>query len=198
MEREKIVVFDFDGTITSRDSLWEFLKFTNSTAALLWGLVVLSPVLVLYVLRIIPNYKAKQLLFSWFYRGWGIERFNARCRDFAAVVEQIINPAALRLITEYQTAGVQVIIITASIENWVMPWAEAHGLHQVLGTRIAVDNRNKLTGRFLSKNCYGQEKVNRLLEKYPNRNSYSLEAYGDSRGDKELLAFADKGYMRMF
>lgn len=46
-----------------------------------------------------------------------------------------------------------------------------------------------LTGRFLSANCYGQEKVNRLLEKEPERDSYILYAYGDSRRDRELLAF---------
>jgi phosphoserine phosphatase len=68
---------------------------------------------------------------------------------------------------------------------------------KVLGTQIEVID-GKLTGRFLSKNCYGQEKVNRILSLYPNRQDYHLTAYGDSRGDKEMLAFADESYFKPF
>ena len=58
-----------------------------------------------------------------------------------------------------------------------------------------IRNKNrKLTGNFSSKNCYGQEKVNRLLEKEPDRTNYILYAYGDSAGDKEIIEFADYGY----
>jgi phosphoserine phosphatase len=55
-----------------------------------------------------------------------------------------------------------------------------------LATKVKPD----LSG-FISKNCYGQEKVNRLLEVEPDRKNYYLYAYGDSRGDREMLAFAD-------
>lgn len=198
MGKNKIAVFDFDGTITHKDSLMEFLKFTQGGIKLYWGLFILSPVLVLYLLRIIPNYTAKQILFSWFYRGWDIGRFNTRCREFSTVINNAIRPKALQQINDYMAQGVTIVVITASPENWVQPWAHANGINEVIGTQIAVDNRNRITGRFLSKNCYGQEKVDRFLQRYPNRGSYILIAYGDSRGDRELIAFADKGYMNVF
>ncbi|MDR2690839.1 MAG: hypothetical protein LBB73_00825, partial [Dysgonamonadaceae bacterium] len=53
-----------------------------------------------------------------------------------------------------------------------------------------------LTGYFSTKNCYGREKVIRLLEKEPDRNTYTLFVYGDSRGDKELMIFADKSWYK--
>lgn len=198
MEREKIAVFDFDGTITTRDSLMEFLKFTHGPFRTFWGLFILSPVLVLYELKIVPNDTAKQILFSWFYRGWSIKKFDAKCIDFIDKVHQIVRPEALQAIQQYQTDGVKVVVITASPENWVKPWADAINLHEVIGTKLAINSNDRLTGRFLSKNCYGQEKVNRFLERYPNRADYILEAYGDSQGDAELLAFADKGYLKKF
>ena len=68
---------------------------------------------------------------------------------------------------------------------------------KVLGTQVEVEN-GRLTGRFLTKNCYGQEKVNRMLVLYPNRSEYKLIAFGDSRGDKEMLAFADEAYYKPF
>ena len=55
-----------------------------------------------------------------------------------------------------------------------------------------------LTGRFLTKNCYGEEKVTRLLQLFPERTQYWLTAYGDSRGDFELLDFANESYYRPF
>ena len=53
----------------------------------------------------------------------------------------------------------------------------------------------RLTGRFLTPNCYGQEKVRRILTLHPDRSAYHLTAYGDSRGDREMLAFADEAQM---
>ena len=86
------------------------------------------------------------------------------------------------------------VIISASIDNWVQPFFPSV---KVLGTQVEVKD-GCLTGRFLTKNCYGQEKVNRLLAVCPDRETYHLTAYGDSRGDKELLAFADVAHYKPF
>ncbi len=198
MARQTVAAFDFDGTITTKDTLIEFIRFTHGTAGLTWGFFVMMPVLVLYKIKVIPNYTAKQIVFAWFYKGWSIEKFDEKGKAFASHIGSIINPAALAAIRQYENDGAQILILTASVENWVLPWAESVGINTVLGTQIEIDSTNKITGRFLSKNCYGQEKVERLLQIYPNRESYILEAYGDSRGDKELLAFADTGYFKKF
>ena len=73
-----------------------------------------------------------------------------------------------------------------------------NGIESLLATNIEVDSAGLITGKFLSPNCYGREKVIRLLEKEPDRNSYTLFAYGDSRGDRELIEFADKGWFKKF
>jgi phosphoserine phosphatase len=87
-----------------------------------------------------------------------------------------------------------VLIVSASIDNWVQPFFDDV---KVLGTQIEVMD-GKLTGRFLTRNCYGQEKVNRILALYSNRQDYHLTAFGDSKGDKELLAFADESHFKPF
>lgn len=67
-----------------------------------------------------------------------------------------------------------------------------------MGTKMEFDEKG-FTGRFLSKNCYGKEKVSRLLCEYPDiekqRKEFFITAFGDSRGDKELLEFADEGHL---
>ena len=91
-----------------------------------------------------------------------------------------------------------VIIVSASIENWVVPFGEFLGVNVVVGTKVGINECENLTGRFLTANCYGMEKVNRINQLYPYRNTYHLVAYGDSRGDKELLSFADEAYYQSF
>ena len=88
-------------------------------------------------------------------------------------------------------------IVSASIDNWVAPFFKGVGSVTILGTQIeTVDNR--LTGRFLTPNCYGAEKVRRLKDALPglknNRRQYEIIAFGDSRGDKEMFEYADESY----
>ena len=81
---------------------------------------------------------------------------------------------------------------------WVRPFfSELDKNIHIVGTKIE-EKEGKVTGHFVTRNCYGAEKVNRLKEIMPNRDSYELISYGDSRGDKELLEYADKGYFKPF
>jgi HAD superfamily phosphoserine phosphatase-like hydrolase len=118
--------------------------------------------------------------------------------SFIENVSKIVRSKALETIREYQQQKAAIYVISASICNWVAPWCRSVGIESVIGTKIETDNQGLLTGRFLTKNCYGKEKINRLLEKEPDRQTYLLYAYGDSRGDKELIEFADKGWYNKF
>ena len=194
MNRETIVVFDFDGTITGKDSLLEFIKFSKGKGSFYLGFLLFSPLLVAMKLKIHPNWKAKQRLFSYFYKGVSIEMFNNWGNRFIFEIEKILRPEAIKKLNFHKEKSDKIVIISASIENWIKPWAEKTGVETVLATKIETGKSGFLTGKFSTKNCYGQEKVNRLLIEFPNRKDYYLIAYGDSRGDKELINFADEGY----
>ena len=191
---KKIYAFDFDGTLTTKDTLLEFIRFAKGTLA--FGLVFLryTHLLVLMKLGGYPNWKAKQKVFAHFFKGMSIDDFDALCQEFAASSKHLLRPKGIEAINKAQSEGSEVLIVSASIDNWVQPF---FANVKVLGTQIEVVD-GKLTGRFLTKNCYGQEKVNRILALYPNRQDYHLTAYGDSRGDKELLAWADESYFKPF
>jgi HAD superfamily phosphoserine phosphatase-like hydrolase len=103
----------------------------------------------------------------------------------------------MQLLENQLNQGHQLIIISASIENWIIPWAEKRNI-AVLATQIVSDASGRLTGKFKSANCYGIEKVNRLLAVLPDRQSYYLYAYGDSKGDQALIDFADEGFLVTF
>ena len=199
--KKKIYCFDFDGTLTTSDTLLEFIKYAKGTGRFLMVFLMYSPLLVLMKLHLYPNWKAKQQIFAHLFAGMRIEKFDALCHGFAEENQHLLRPKGITLMHEALVAGAQVFIVSASIDNWVRPFFDIRNLKgvQVLGTQIEVED-GKLTGRFKSNNCYGKEKVHRIAEvlKSFERSEYEIEAFGDSRGDKEMLAFADKGHFKPF
>ena len=194
-----IYAFDFDGTLTTKDTLLEFIRFAKGSGQMFCGFLLFSPLLILMKLHLFPNWKVKQKIFSYFFKGMKIDDFNALCTRFAERNKHLLRPAGIekvrQAIAEEHTT---VLIISASIDNWVRPFFDENDKKiQVLGTQIET-KEGRLTGQFTTKNCYGEEKVNRLTALYPHREAYYLIAFGDSRGDKELLAFADKGFYKPF
>ena len=191
---KKVYAFDFDGTLTTRDTLLAFIRYAKGTKAFYLGFFLHAPWLVLMLLGFYPNWKAKQQVFSYFFKGMTLKEFDALCQAFATDNRHLLRPLAMQTIEKARSEGAEVVIVSASIDNWVQPFfADV----KVLGTQVEVKN-GLLTGRFLTKNCYGQEKINRLLDYLPDRQSYTLIAYGDSRGDQELLAFADQAHFKPF
>lgn len=195
----KIYAFDFDGTLTTKDTLLEFIRFAKGSGQMFRGFLLFSPLLLLMKLHLYPNWKAKQQLFSYFFKGMNIDDFNALCTRFAEQNKHLLRPAGIEKVRQaIEEEQATVLIISASIDNWVRPFFdEIDKKIQVLGTQIET-TEGRLTGQFTTKNCYGQEKVNRLTALYPHREAYELIAFGDSRGDKELLDFADKGFYKPF
>lgn len=190
----KIVAFDFDGTLTTKDTLLAFVRYAKGKRAFWWGFLCHAHLLVLMKLGLYPNWRAKQRVFSYFFKGMEIEVFDRLCQQFAASSCWLLRPEGVRAVEQAGASGAEVLVVSASIDNWVQPFFPEV---KVIGTQIEVAD-SRLTGRFLTPNCYGQEKVNRILALYPDRQTYHLTAYGDSRGDRELLAFADEAHYKPF
>lgn len=192
---KEIAFFDFDGTITTNDSLLKFIRFSKGNINFIMGLLILSPMLVLYLLKIIPNHKAKQYVLAWYFKGMPREQFLALAQAYSlGQIKKILRPEAMQRIAWHQKQGHQVVIVSASIDCWLKPWCDQHQL-ELIATQF--DTREKLiNGLFLSPNCYGPEKVNRIKATY-NLDTYKkIYAYGDSKGDREMLALADEAFYK--
>lgn len=192
-----IHAFDFDGTLTRRDSLIEFIRFAKGNKGFALCMLRFLPLLIMMKAGLYPNWKAKQKVFSYCFKGMTAERFNTLCSDFAKAQPRLLRPKGLEKLREVTARGDKAVIVSASINNWVEPFFADMPDVFVVGTMIE-QREGVLTGRFLTKNCYGEEKVVRLLQLYPERSEYRLTAYGDSRGDFELLDFADESHYKPF
>lgn len=193
----KLAIFDFDGTITTRNSFADFILRTHGVMGALSGLLVLSPVLMAYILGCMANWKAKQKVFAYFYGDWEKERFEAAARDYAQKkLPAILRPAALKRVEWHKGQGHRVVIVSASFEDYLKPWCDAHKV-DLLATQLEI-KEGRLTGEFASGNCYGEEKLDRLKQAYNLSDFEFIYAYGDSDGDKPLAKIANEFHFKPF
>ena len=194
---KSLALFDFDGTITTKDSLAEFIKFAVGKKLYYLGLLRLSPVLFMFVTKLLPNDVAKQKMMAYFFKGWCFDKFQTIADNYAQTeINNIIRPQALQKINWHKKQGHRVIIVSASMENWLQKWCESLEI-ELIATKLKVIN-NKITGKFLGKNCHGEEKVNRIKILLNLSTFNVIYAYGDSSGDKAMLELADTKFYRFF
>lgn len=192
-----LVLFDFDGTITSKDSLADFIQYAVGKPAYYIGLFTLSPMLAAYTLKLIPNHFAKEKLISHFFKNCDVEHFQKLAEKYSLEqIDKITRPKAIEKINCFQEQGYKIVIVSASMECWLRAWCDKNHI-DLISTRLEIKG-SKLTGKFATRNCYGREKANRVKEAYDLSQYDHIYAYGDSRGDYELLALADESYYKPF
>ena len=193
----KIAFFDFDGTITTQDSLPDFIKFAIGKPKYYLGLCLLSPILLAYVLKLLPNHSAKEKMISYFFKGWPEKNFQTVADEYAAhQIDKIVRPKALEKLHWHQEQGHKVVIVSASMKSWLKKWCDTQNV-ELISTQLEI-KQGKLTGKFATKNCHGKEKVNRIKEQYSLQDYSYIYAYGDSSGDKDMLKLANEAFYKPF
>lgn len=195
----RIALFDFDGTLTRRDSLLPFLRYVRGTGNLALDLAAVAPDLARWKLGLATNEEAKTALLRKSLAGVSAAEFEAVGEDFAAThLDALLNPALHRRLLDHQAEGDVCVLVSASLEAYLRPWCVRHGFAACLASVLEVRD-GRLTGHLLEGNCWGEEKARRakkwISSTYPHHRP-TLIAYGDSRGDRQLLEMADAAFLR--
>jgi phosphatidylglycerophosphatase C len=194
---QTIAFFDFDGTITTKDTLLEFIRHSRGKFRFYTGFAINSPWLIAMKLKLISNQKAKERILSWFFRGSDLTAFNQQCDHFAMeMLPGLIRPKALAEIETLRQRNATIVVVSASPENWIQPWAGSNSI-QYIATRLEI-KENKLTGKIQGRNCHGIEKVERINQTFQLSNYTTIYAYGDSSGDKPMLGLATNAFYKPF
>jgi phosphatidylglycerophosphatase C len=191
-----LAAFDFDGTITDRHTFWRYLRFVATPRAFWASLVPLAPRLGALATRRITLMEAREALIARFLGGLPAAEEAELARRFAEEhLPRWIRPAALRRLRWHRARGHRTVLVSNGLESYLAPWAVSVGFDDVLGTRLEARG-GRLTGRVEGAHCVGAEKVRRLTTLVGDRGLHYLFAYGDSAGDRELLAAADTPFYR--
>lgn len=191
-----IAAFDFDGTLTRRDSLMPFLYYILGPLQFLKCLLFSIPSLISYLFGFLNRKELKEVYLTQALKGVPVNQARAWGSTFALQkLDALLRKEALNKIAWHQAQGHEVILISANLDLYLEPWGKAKKLVAVLCSRTAV-SAGVMTGKLEGENCRGEEKVKQLSLWAGDRSDYTLWAYGDSEGDKELLAFADHPHYR--
>ncbi|RZJ20913.1 MAG: HAD-IB family hydrolase, partial [Brevundimonas sp.] len=180
-----------------RDSFTALLRWRAGPGAWALGLVRMAPALAAYA-RDRDRGRIKAASVKEFLGGVSHARLEADAERFAdAVWSKFMRPDALKVWNDWGARGAHRVIVTASPDTTVAPFARRLGAEGLIGTHLALDPEDRITGAFNTPNCRGEEKMRRLRAVY-GEDVHLTAAYGDTSGDTEMIAAADEKGFRVF
>ncbi len=185
-----LVLCDFDGTITHKDSYLEFIKFCFGTTSFILAIIILSPYFFLWKLGLYRNDLLKQKVLSYFFKDISENKFELFCENFAkTVIPKILKKNGMQELENLKNQGLTVVIVSASFEDYLQPWCAVNSF-ELLATQVEKIN-GKITGKLKGNNCYGEEKVRRIKEVYNLSDYQTIYCFGDSKGDLPMLTLGN-------
>jgi len=190
-----VAFFDFDGTLTTGDTLMPFLKFVVGTPTYYAKLALVSPVLTAYFAKLLRNDIAKQIVLKQYLAGYHIDDLFERGQRFSdEVIPTMLRPEGMERLRWHQEQGHECVLVSASMDVYLNAWAKREGFSEVICTALEKDDSGYVSGSIQGENCHGKEKFSRIssFSEDVGRMKY---AYGDSPGDYEMLSYSDKAFL---
>lgn len=195
--KKVLALFDLDGTITRRDTLFDFILRTTGPLRFVAGFGYLVPDFIRYVTGTIHNSALKERVLIRFFSGWSLPDFERAGRRYSRIhLPRLVRPRALERIRWHRGCGHRVVVVSASIRNWLEDWCRENDL-ELIATEMEISG-DRLTGRFNGINCYGPEKVRRIRQVIRLDEYDRIYGYGDSGGDLPMLDLASDAFFKPF
>lgn len=190
-----LALFDFDGTITTREMFPDFMRFAVPPRRLAFGKVLLAPLITGYRLGLVPGNLVRAGIVGFGFRGVALDEVRRAGVEFAStVIPDALRPIAMERIGWHQARNDRVVVVSGSLDAYLSPWCVRHGL-ELMCSELETDGA-ALTGRYRGAQCVGQEKAHRVRQRYDLSAFGTVYAYGDTHEDQEMLALAQRRSFR--
>lgn len=190
-----IALFDFDGTLTTHETMPDFVRRSVDPGRLRWGQLVLAPLIIGYKLRIVSGLLVRKAIVHVGYKGMDVAVIDAHGKAFARdYLPHVLRPEAMQRLDWHRGQGHRVVVVSGGLDVYLAPWCQAQGLELVCSTLERHDG--VLTGRYLGDQCVLDEKVRRVRAACDLQTYQTIYAYGDTPEDIPLLAAATHAYYR--
>ena len=191
----RLHLFDFDGTISNSDSMFEFLKFI-SHSNYYFILFKCIPLYIKFKLGIISKKKFKTGFLIKFLSKFSEKELKVKALNFIDFYKSHLKKSALEHINNLKKDPKnEISIVSASLDLWIKPIAKKIGINFI--ATISEFKNNSFNG-IDGENCNGKQKVLRIKETYRLEEYTDIYAYGDSEGDLEMLKIANHKNFRTF
>lgn len=191
--KKTLILFDFDGTLITKDSfslfIWKYFPLLDIFITLINSFIEI----IKSKTKVSFKSNLKKMFFNELFKDVNINELEIKSSEFSKNdLPKLFNVKILEKLIVYKSFGHRVIIVSGSFEFYLRYLAEELGV-ELIATKVEIKN-NRITGKFLTENCVGIQKVNRIKECL-NPSDYYIIAYGNSTGDYYMLELADKSFL---
>ncbi len=187
-----LVLFDFDGTLTRRDTFLDFLLYSAG----LLRFASLLPAFLGYAVHLLDNDGLKSAALRRLFRGKTHAQLERMGRRYAEErLPRLLRRSAVARLRWHLEQGHRVVVVSASLRVWLEPWCSARGVELIAADVEQVDGL--VTGA-LANGCHGSAKVTRIRQSLDLSRYSRVVAYGDSADDLPMLGLAHEAYWRAF
>jgi phosphatidylglycerophosphatase C len=190
--KKKLILFDFDGTITTRDTFPLFFKFTFGKPSFYRGFFLHLPLFLFFKLKIYDGGKLKRSILSYYLKNKNRNEIKVMGENYINFLleEGIIKKEFIEKIDACKNAGYEIAIVSASPDLWIKPFSDKIKI-EFLCTELEYV-KDIFSGKLCSKNCNYIEKKNRILQRFNLEEFDEIIVYGDSSGDKQMMELATR------
>ncbi len=188
-----LILTDFDGTLTTRDSFLEFVGHNQGRHQMIFGLLRLAIPIAALKMGYDHQEHVKEKFLSLFYKGLSKKYLAQLGESFCEErLPSIIRESLLSQLLKFENEGDKIVVVSASMDFWLTPYCKKMGWDLIC---TQTDYTNGLfSGKFASPNCNGKEKAKRIKEEYDLKKYDKIIAYGNSKGDQAMFDLADEFY----
>lgn len=190
-----LALFDFDGTITDRETMPAFMRAAVRPHRLWLGSVLLMPFVLGYKMRLVSGSWVRNVICRFGFWRIPASELQAHGQRFARdMLPARLRPEAMARIAWHKRRGDTVVVVSGGLDLYLSHWCQQHDLALLCST--LEQHKGRFTGRYRGRQCVGEEKARRVRECFPLAQFSRVFAYGDTPEDRELLALADEPYYR--
>lgn len=190
-----LALFDFDGTVTTGDTLPAFVRGATPAWRVALATPPLAPLILAYRRGWLSGTSIRAAIARAAFAGVPVAAYQAAGAAFAGdVIPALLRPAAMARIEWHQRRGDTVAVVSGNFDAVLAPWAAAHGLELLCSTLACRGGR--LTGGYAGAQCVGEEKARRIRARWDLSAFARVHAYGDTAEDRAMLALADESHYR--
>jgi len=190
---KNLALFDFDGTLCSKDSFTGFIFYALSKRHIVTQGLKILPWIQAYYLNIYPAHAMRPKLFKAMFAGADAQVIQALAEQYAFGLISQLHPAIYQQLLKHQQQGDDIAIISASLDLYLAPICQLLDIDLICPQTEIIGQQ--LTGKFSTPDCSSEQKRIRILQKYSLDHYAQVYAYGNSKEDLEMLSLADHAYM---